>query len=86
MKDRRVGQFILGIRIMRARRMLSAGERVSAVAYEVALESPSHFASVFHRLTGISPLEDRLHSISAFPTSSHVAGIASAGPSVRNGS
>ena len=47
--------------------MLSAGERVSNVAYAVGFESPSHFASVFRRVTGISPSDERAHVASAFP-------------------
>ena len=64
-----IHDFIVGTQVTRARRMLSAGERVSTVAFAVGFESPSHFASVFRRVTGISPSDERAHVVSAFPMS-----------------
>lgn len=46
-------------RMKRARELLSAGESVSAAAFEVGYSNPSKFAAAFKRETGVSPSEFR---------------------------
>lgn len=52
-------QFLLGIRIRRARQMLRAGRSVSDTAMRTGFSSPSHLSEAFRKRTGLSPLQFR---------------------------
>ena len=43
------------IRLMAAISMLSEGQSITNIAYEVGYESPSSFTAMFHRVLGVAP-------------------------------
>jgi AraC family transcriptional regulator len=54
-----IGHFVEKERIENAKRLLSAGKSVKAVAYAMGFSSPSSFSSAFHRATGYCPAHFR---------------------------
>jgi AraC-like DNA-binding protein len=48
-------QYLVHLRLDRAKRALAAGERVTDVCYELGFESLGSFSATFHRRIGLSP-------------------------------
>ncbi len=48
-------QYLVQLRIERAKRALAGGARVTDVCYELGFESLGSFSASFHRRTGMSP-------------------------------
>jgi AraC family transcriptional regulator len=54
-----IGHHVEQARIENAKRLLSAGKSVKAVAYSMGFASPSSFSYAFHRVTGYGPAHFR---------------------------
>ena len=52
-------QYLVGIRVRRARQLLRAGRSVSEAASRTGFASPSHLSEAFRKRTGQSPLQFR---------------------------
>ena len=50
-----IHQHRLTLRLTRSLERVAAGQSLRAVAFDVGFSSPSHFASTFHRVFGITP-------------------------------
>ena len=50
-------QYMMGLRLAHAKRVLATGGSVTDACYEVGLESLGAFSTTFRRLTGLSPRE-----------------------------
>lgn len=50
-------QYLMGLRLAHAKRVLATGGSVTDACFEVGLESLGAFSTTFRRLTGVSPRE-----------------------------
>lgn len=52
-----IHEYILKNKMSLARQLLTSGETVAAVSYQLGFSSPNYFSTVFKREVGVSPLE-----------------------------
>lgn len=48
-------QYLIGLRLAHAKRLLAAGDSVTQTCFETGLESLGAFSTTFRRMTGLSP-------------------------------
>src|SRR6266480_253063 len=69
-------QFVLRRRIDRATTLLATGELpIGEIARVVGFQTPSHFTTVFRRITGITPSVYRIASAAARPDGHETHGL-----------
>ncbi|RPD39951.1 helix-turn-helix domain-containing protein [Chitinophaga barathri] len=50
-------QYLVSVRIEKARELLRAGQSVSDTCFSVGFTSPTSFSTLFKKITGVSPLQ-----------------------------